>query len=368
MNAHYMQGCYLPHLLHLLRENSADIAPERKRAVFRSLLTSAGLFLPALVERAYYGGRVESTPIDKPPVFILGHWRSGTTYLFNLMSQDPSLSYTDSVTTFTCHNYIWLRRILPHFYKKALPGDRVGDDIAFLPDSPQEECYAMANTIDETFTHLITFPCRAEHYMDLAFADGMTPEQQALWKKTHLHMLRKLTYFRKGKRILFKSPDNTAKMYMLHELYPGAKFVNIYRSPYQSVASTINMYREGIRMMTFESVPDDGFIEDGTITFFRRIYTQYFADLERMPSGSVAEISYDGLVRDPVGTLRRVYGELGLAGFAEAEPFIRAHAESQKNFRAGGMVPDRALRDRINSELGFFFEHYGIPMRTDGDD
>ena len=365
MNGHYMQGCYLPHFLHLLRENSSDIAPGRKKFIRRVMLTSVGLFLPTLVERAYYGKRVEDAKIENPPVFILGHWRSGTTYLFNLMSQDPAFSYTDSITTFTCHNYIWLRRILPHFYNKLMSGDRFGDDMEFLPHSPQEECYAIANTIDETFTHLITFPGRAEHYMNLAFADGMTPEQQELWKKTHLHLLKKLTCFRKGKRILFKSPDNTAKMYMLHELYPDAKFVHIYRSPYNSVSSTINMYRLGIRAMTFEFVPDDGSITDATVKFFRRIYEHYFADLRRMPDGSVTEISYDALCTDPVGTIRRVYESLSIPGFDAAEPFIRAHAGSQKNYKPSNFAPEKALREKINGELGFFFEHYNIPMQKD---
>jgi len=152
---------------------------------------------------------------------------------------------------------------------------------------------------------------------------------------------------------------------MLHELYPDAKFVHIYRSPYKSVSSTINMYRQGIPAMTFEDIPADAEITAHTLEFFRRMYTQYFIDLARMPAGSVTEISYDELCADPVGTLRRVYEKLSLPGFETAEPLIRAHAESQRNYRPNNFVPEPELRDRINSELGFFFEHYHIPMQKD---
>ncbi|WP_427846519.1 sulfotransferase [Aromatoleum aromaticum] len=29
----------------------------------------------------------------KPPIFVLGHWRSGTTHLHNLLSLDPQFAY-----------------------------------------------------------------------------------------------------------------------------------------------------------------------------------------------------------------------------------------------------------------------------------
>ena len=43
-----------------------------------------------LVERLRFGRALRRISIDHPPVFIIGHWRSGTTHLHNLMSQDPS--------------------------------------------------------------------------------------------------------------------------------------------------------------------------------------------------------------------------------------------------------------------------------------
>ena len=80
----------------------------------------------------------------------------------------------------------------------------------------------------------------------------MTDAQKQRWCATHEYLLKKITYFRKGKRILFKSPDNTAKMGMLHDLYPDAKFVHIYRDPYKVLLSTIHMFEAGIQAMTFE--------------------------------------------------------------------------------------------------------------------
>src|SRR5438067_1530716 len=40
------------------------------------------------VQRMRYGRQIDEAPIKEPPVFIIGHWRSGTTYLHELMHLD----------------------------------------------------------------------------------------------------------------------------------------------------------------------------------------------------------------------------------------------------------------------------------------
>lgn len=363
MTGHYLYGCDYSHLRHLLEENRADLDPAQAERIRECLSYSRLLTRFAKIERFFWDKRIRAVEIDKPPLFILGHWRSGTTYLFNLLSCDPDISYMDSMTTFTFHNFLLLRYHLPRHYRSRLTGDRYGDDMEFLPDSPQEECYAIANCIDETFTHLITFPQNYQKYMDLAFEDGMTPEQRRRWCETHEYLLKKITYFRKGKRILFKSPDNTAKMGMLHDLYPEARFIHIYRDPYKVLMSTINMFEAGIAAMTFEKIPPHEQIEDLAIQFYKRIYTQYFKDLARVPKDQLVEIAYSDLVRAPMDTLEHIYDTLGLPGFQQARPLMQAHVDSQKSYRPNQFRLSDSLRQKINRELGFFFDHYHIPMQ-----
>lgn len=363
MTGHYMYGCDLAHFQHLLEVNKADLDPKQAGRIEECLRYSKFLSRWAKVERFFWDKRIRNVVIDKPPLFILGHWRSGTTYLFNLLSCDPAVSYMDSMTTFTFHNFLLLRYHLPKHYRGMLTGDRFGDDMEFLPNSPQEECYAIANCIDETFTHLITFPKNYRLYMDYAFEDCLTPEQRRRWCDTHEYLLKKITYFRKGKRILFKSPDNTAKMGMLHDLYPQAKFVHIYRDPYKVLMSTINMFEAGIQAMTFEEVPPHELVEDMAVQFYKRIYTQYLKDMARVPKEQLLEIAYSDLVKAPMDTIAHVYQALDLPGFEAAKPFIQQHIDSQKSYKTNQFQLSEALRTKINRELGFFFDHYKIPMR-----
>jgi len=74
--------------IRLLAANGGVDAGFRARAAFitvMSVATSPG----RLMFRLRYGQKIRETKVAHPPVFIIGHWRSGTTYLHEVMSQDP---------------------------------------------------------------------------------------------------------------------------------------------------------------------------------------------------------------------------------------------------------------------------------------
>ena len=41
------------------------------------------------ISEAKYRKRAEALTLDQPPVFVIGHWRTGTTFLHDLFSVDP---------------------------------------------------------------------------------------------------------------------------------------------------------------------------------------------------------------------------------------------------------------------------------------
>src|SRR5262249_14864124 len=66
-------------------------AVHRSRWGVAAVISGVSLFHTALglAQRAVYGRRLARTPIADAPVFILGHWRSGTTLLHELLTRDP---------------------------------------------------------------------------------------------------------------------------------------------------------------------------------------------------------------------------------------------------------------------------------------
>ena len=71
---------------------------DRFRTRYRCTRAVASLFDPLTrIDEKRYRKRLASLPLDDAPVFILGHWRSGTTYVHNLLSQDRNFGYNTTV-------------------------------------------------------------------------------------------------------------------------------------------------------------------------------------------------------------------------------------------------------------------------------
>ncbi len=53
----------------------------------------------AAIESLRYSRKLRETQITQPPVFVLGHWRSGSTLLHNLITMDPQFSFVNLYQT-----------------------------------------------------------------------------------------------------------------------------------------------------------------------------------------------------------------------------------------------------------------------------
>ena len=148
-------------------------------------------------------GRAPFTGIEKalgpgpngnlePPIFLLGHWRSGTTHLYNTMSLGD-FGYVPPTVVGMPWEMLYLGRAIQPLLNKALPDSRYIDNIPVTPTSPQEDEIAIANMSDMSFYHAIYFPAQFEHFLNRGlFFDGASEAQIDAWKQAFLRFLRKL--------------------------------------------------------------------------------------------------------------------------------------------------------------------------------
>ena len=112
------------------------------RYVWRFLIValSSIVTLPfALCERILYGRKIANTQIQQPPVFIIGHWRSCTTHLHNLMTQDDSFGYLSMYQALVPDCSLIGRHGFKFLLTKILPLKRPMDNVTWPLESPQEE-------------------------------------------------------------------------------------------------------------------------------------------------------------------------------------------------------------------------------------
>lgn len=234
-----LAGGSLSNWLRMLARSRFDISPVYlPRALYVSLLSTATA-LPRLVEHRHDG---EIAGQDVQPVFIIGHFRSGTTYLHTLMSHDPSLGYMSTFQTMLPGNFIYRASMFKHILAGSLPETRPMDNVEMAADYPYEEEYAVANTCPYSFYHGWYFPRWMRRYFDrYALMQAPSGELES-WRTVYDYLLRKVAYANGQPRLLLKNPCNTARVGELLDLYPDARFVHIIRNPYHVYFSTRRLY------------------------------------------------------------------------------------------------------------------------------
>jgi len=350
--------------LRLLRDsNSID-----REFWLRVLFVSLSTFLTSplrLYERIRYDRVVKSTAIHPSPIFIVGHWRTGTTHLHNLICQDSNLDYVSTFQTiapgFCLVGERTIKPLLAKMAKKAHP-TRLIDNIPLSFDAPQEEDFAVANMSPYSFLHLFTFPRQAPYFFErYALFDDLSEQTLAEWKEIYLTVLRKATFSTGGKRLVLKNPANSGRLSTLLELFPDAKFIHIYRNPYRVFLSMMWVYETVLPRSQVQKIgPKQA--ETCVLRFYSQLMQRFLADKALIPAGNLVEVRFEDLEAAPLDQLRRVYEGLNLPGFAEAEPAFRAYLTSVANYQKNQYELTDEVIAKVNRHWRFAFDEWGYTL------
>ena len=91
-----------------------------------------------------YDKRLKDQAINMEPVFILGHWRSGTTFVHNVLAHDKHFGYTTTYQTVFPHMMMWGQPMFKKTMAWLMPDKRPTDNMELNVDLPQEEEFALS--------------------------------------------------------------------------------------------------------------------------------------------------------------------------------------------------------------------------------
>jgi len=327
-------------------------------AFFGAALARAPL---SLAERAWVA--IQANPLDRmqAPVFILGHWRSGTTHLFNLMSRDPRFAWPDPIATGLPWDFLLLGRALHPLLKRALPESRLIDNVAVNPDSPQEDEIALASMQCLSYYHALYFPEKlAEYFERGAFPEdnNVAPETLARRARRLEHYCRKLLLKMPGNTLLVKNPIYTGQVAWLRSLWPNARFVHIHRNPYVVFESTRNFYQKllpAYSLQPFDAQAAEPLILDAYPRMLERLY----ADTADLDEKQFIEIAYADLDARPLDCLERIYGQLELDAFEQQAPRFDAYLKSIHGYRKNPYCFTAATLDKVDAAWAEYLARWG---------
>lgn len=310
------------------------------------------------VEKVYTKTKLNSSGDMPPPVFIVGHWRSGTTHLYNLMVQDD-FGFVPPVATGLPWDMLLLGRLLKPVIDRALPETRYIDNIPVRPDSPQEDEIALANMSPLSFYHGIYFPKAFDYHVSRGlFFDGCTQSEVEEWQDTFTYFMRKLWLQQDRKRLLIKNPVYTSRVEMLHRLYPDALFIHIRRNPYEVFESMRNFYAKLFKQLALQPY-DHVDIDEAVLSVYERIMGLIEAQWPSIPDAQRVEIAYENLDQNPIEELERVYSMLGLPGFSSVRPRFEAYLQSVAGFEKNRFDYSDKSAALVEGRLGAFVEQGG---------
>ncbi|MBL9213214.1 MAG: sulfotransferase [Opitutaceae bacterium] len=357
----YLAGITAGAWWQLLRENNFAVSPAYwHRAAFISVLSLANT-LYARREAKRHGPAIAATPIQHPPVFILGHWRSGTTHLHNLLAQDPQFAFPNTYQVVNPATFLTTEAVNARRFAWLVPKRRLMDNMALSFASPQEEEFAPALLSLRSLYLGMSFPRAMPRYARYLTFDDATPEERAAWKEALVFFLRKLTLHHGQRPLLLKSPSHTAKVRLLLELFPDARFVHIHRHPYEVYQSQHKFY-DTVLWHTYLQRPDRSRVADEILARYRTLFAAFFRDRPLIPPGRFHELGFNELERDPVGAVERTYAALGIHNFMTARPRLEAYVATLRDYEKNRFAPlDPATRSRVDEVAAPCFERWGYP-------
>src|SRR4051794_34077232 len=187
-------------------------------------------------EAKSYRSLAEGVTIQ-PPLFILGHWRSGTTLLHNLLALDDQFAYPNLYEVFFPHTFLSTEDVRLDQVNPLIPSTRAMDNVAQGLGMPNEDEFATCTASLVSPYMMWSFPRRQEHYERYLTFRSVAEEEVNRWKAALVLFMKKLT-LRYNRPIVLKSPPHTCRIRLLLELFPDARFVNIRREPYTVFQST----------------------------------------------------------------------------------------------------------------------------------
>ena len=297
------------------------------KAVCRLLSTLTPL------QESRYQKLLADKPLEHDPVFILGHWRSGTTFMHNVFSCDKHFGYNTTYQTVFPHLMMWGQPFFKKNMSWLMPDKRPTDNMELAVDLPQEEEFALANMMPYTYYNFWFLPKYTQEYADkyLLFED-ISAEELKIFEETFTKLIKISLWNTNGTQFLSKNPPHTGRVKELVKMFPNAKFIYLMRNPYTVFESTRSFFTNTIQPLKLQDISNEE-IQANILSVYAKLYHKYEADKHLIPEGNLVEVRFEDYEKNAFDMTQDIYRKLSLPGFEEARPAIEAYVNKKKGYK-----------------------------------
>ena len=330
----------------------------RTRAFLNAILAFVLSFF-ALLDRLVWFLVKRKVGYVADPLFIIGHWRSGTTLLHDLLCLDERAGYTTTFQTVFPNNLFGFNKPLVWIMGRLMPAHRPVDKVPLNPHRPQEEEFGLGNITELCYYMWWYFPDAwpdiLEKYLTL---DRLSTQDLARWKKTYKTFIARALLYQHKHWLVSKNPPNTARIKHLLDMYPDARFIYLTRNPYEVYVSSQRFFKAILEPLQLQEIDEETF-KQNILDAYCLLYDNYQKTKSLIPKNRLVEISYEQFIADEVRYLRSIYAQLEMKLHASTVDkwqyaiSINKHAPNKYNFTRETIYEvNKALGNRIE-EMGY---------------
>ncbi len=343
----------------LLARNGFRVSPSRLYIVLGVSIFSPVNDLLGAVQWLRYGNKIAKTRIDLDPIFILGHWRSGTTLLHELMVVDPQFASPSTYQCFAPWHFLISEWTFVRFGNFLIPNKRPMDEMAAGWELPQEDEFALMNLEAPTPYLSLAFPQEPPPHLDMLDMDGVAKTKLDRWRQCLDWFVKTLTVRHPGKRLVMKSPPHTGRIDEILKLFPKARFVHLTRDPRKLFFSTVRLWRTLEEVQGLQKPRSDAQLREFVWNGLTRMYKAFDAQYKLVPPGQLIELRYEDLVADPIRALENIYRDLNLGDFERVRDQLRQKLSDHHKYQANKHSIDPETEREILERWGDYAQKYG---------
>lgn len=312
-----------------------------------------------MVSELIYGRAANRHKVNPAPIFVLGHWRSGTTLLHDLLACDPAHGYPTTYQCFFPNHFLLTGGAVRKWFNVFLPKRRPMDNVPVGVDRPNEDEFAFANLGMGTHYITLAWPRHGPADMDYLDLVNLSEEERTQWERGFEWFVKRLSY-KQQKRLVMKSPAHTARIPTLLKLFPDARFIHIARNPLAIYPSTVKVWTVLDSVQGLHNPAQDApWMEEFVFSVFERLYKRYEQDRALIPDGHLTEIAFEDLAANPKRVMKDIYAQLDLGDFANAEPGMDEYLGVQRDYKPNVFNLPEDLRKKIIKRWAGYIARFG---------
>lgn len=320
------------------------------------------ILLRSWVEYLIYHHRITNTRIERAPVFIIGHWRAGTTLLHELLAIDSQFAYADTYQCFNPKTFLSPAPIIRKLVDWWLPGTRPMDSMPMGISKPQEDEFALCILGAPSPYRDIMFPKLLKEYGRYLRISNLPEDQQSRWKALYILFLKKLT-LQSSRRLILKSPTHSFRVGMLSRMFPGARFIYVKRDPYTVYKAARRMWMTLLNHQGLQTV-GPGIVDEYVKDTYIALCDAVEKDRLEVPGNQFCETSYEKLIAKPVETIENIYAALDLQGFESVRSKIEQFEKENQGYKTNTYSLGDDEIQELNRIWGDHIVQQGYKLRS----